>query len=422
MKKFLALLLLVVPQAACSQGMVSQIVGNAQDLATGNTRYECPMNGGNIAMDGDEVGISCVMPINAAISNLYACANASVAGSRAYTLMVNGVASTLTTTISGSTCAPGDTTHTVNVSAGDRVSMRQVTTGTVAAAVQQWGMKIVAANPNEAPLLSTHFPSTIAGGDTRFMAITGDRQPQSSAGDAESIIPTAGNIDKLYIKINTAILTSGLTVTLMKNGVATALTATVAANGTAANDTTDQVALVAGDRLSWRVASAGSNDTVTSVGARWNPTTNGEAIAVSSYKADFPQGVISYYNMGNTGADNGTTEANYLNLLTLAGTVKNLYVYNTGTVGAAAQTETVTFRKNSAGTALTCSIASGASTCNDTTHTSTITAQDFGDMQYNLSALTGNMHTIAGAVYMIPQSVPSFSIGGLCTTIFSLNQ
>jgi hypothetical protein len=57
----------------------------------------------------------------------------------------------------------------------------------------------------------------------------------------------------------------------------------------------------------------------------------------------------------------------------LAGTFKNLYASVNPPPGGA-QTDTFRLRVNGADTSVTCTISASATTCNDTTHTATITA------------------------------------------------
>lgn len=71
-------------------------------------------------------------------------------------------------------------------------------------------------------------------------------------------VPFTGVASKLYLQATTGPVTSGQTVTVMKNGVATALTASLAAAGTQGADTTHSFSVTAGDYLSVKVVGAAS--------------------------------------------------------------------------------------------------------------------------------------------------------------------
>ena len=84
---------------------------------------------------------------------------------------------------------------------------------------------------------------------------------QGTAGTSDIVrlrVPRAGVVKNLYVKQNTpSSSTDTLTYTLLLNGVATALTVTVAANVSTAQDVVNTVSAAAGDELSVRVTKSG---------------------------------------------------------------------------------------------------------------------------------------------------------------------
>lgn len=79
-----------------------------------------------------ETQLGNIMPLSGTLKNLWVdvFTNTLNAGNVVYTLMKNGVATTLTQTIThGVTSITGDTTNSVTVTAGDRISFRIVTGG-----------------------------------------------------------------------------------------------------------------------------------------------------------------------------------------------------------------------------------------------------------------------------------------------------
>jgi hypothetical protein len=74
-----------------------------------------------------------------------------------------------------------------------------------------------------------------------------------SAQRSELIVPFAGNIQKMYISHGTPTGADNLVYTVLKNNVATALTATVSSGASGGSDLVNTVAVVAGDALALRV-------------------------------------------------------------------------------------------------------------------------------------------------------------------------
>ena len=79
---------------------------------------------------------------------------------------------------------------------------------------------------------------------------------EAAAADTTEIyfrVPLAGKMSKLYVQATTAPGTSGQVITVRKEAADTALTATLAAAGTQAADTTHSFTVAAGDRIAVKV-------------------------------------------------------------------------------------------------------------------------------------------------------------------------
>jgi hypothetical protein len=121
----------------------NQVVLGKSNAAFTNANNYIPLSGtGGSGTSTTEVVETMVMPTAGTFSNLYAAVNAApgVGTSRIFTLYKNGVAQTITATISGTATTANDTTHTVSVVAGDTVSMNVNFTGVPASAFPQWGL------------------------------------------------------------------------------------------------------------------------------------------------------------------------------------------------------------------------------------------------------------------------------------------
>ena len=84
----------------------------------------------------------------------------------------------------------------------------------------------------------------------------------ATASESQSKIPVkAGTLRNLVISVDTALGGISVTYTIHVNGVATALTATLAAGATQALDTTHTVAVADGDSVSCETVSSGASST-----------------------------------------------------------------------------------------------------------------------------------------------------------------
>ena len=107
----------------------SNIVARSNGIAAGNTEY-LDSAASSAAIGDAEFAVS----VPGTLKNMYAnSSGAPGAGqSFAYTLFKNGVAQTLTCTISDPDTAANDTTNTVTVASGDKITIRCVTSATAA--------------------------------------------------------------------------------------------------------------------------------------------------------------------------------------------------------------------------------------------------------------------------------------------------
>lgn len=135
--------------------------------------------------------------------------------------------------------------------------------------------------------------STMAINLTRFMGAANVASALTNIGSY--VVPSAGAISGLYVSSDAnGFSLATTTVTLMKNNVATALTATLAAGVLSGNDTTHSISVVAGDSISMRVvtsnagtgtisqprASANFSTTTTVFSSQW--TTNAPNIGYTT--------------------------------------------------------------------------------------------------------------------------------------------
>lgn len=125
--------------------------GGAEKGVDSATNYFNPnqfRGGEGGATDGDpttETTHEIPIPISGTLQNLYTRVNGNVSdNTTTITVMHNGSASTLTVTHASSTNgAQNDTANTVAVSAGDRISIRVINTGTGDFRAFNWSVQII---------------------------------------------------------------------------------------------------------------------------------------------------------------------------------------------------------------------------------------------------------------------------------------
>lgn len=401
----LLLLLAAVPSIAYSQGMIGQISSTGPNSTTGATRYLGISAGGNVAWNATESTMFQIMPVTGTFSALRATlSGTSGTGSRAFTVRKNGADSALTTTITNAT-SNSDLSNSVSVSAGDTVDLKQVTSGTLNAVTTYWNLIFTAANANEYPLLHNPTGTMPAAGAVRYISLQGDAGYSTTEATRTSVIPTSGTLSKMYILLNST-LTGTFIVTVRVNGVDTALTTTVTAGNTTANNTSNTISVSPGDRVTVSVTNNdGSVLPRMAMGLKWSPTVNGEVIATYPMAGSQAASTTRYYpvmgaSIGPTGTEGSAQQ------ICSAATIKKLYIYNPTpffTDGEDGDTIVNTFRLNGSDSSITTTLNATEGAANDTAHTVTCSNGDLISMGSTASAGTGTVQVSAGLVMLVDQ-------------------
>lgn len=414
--KYILMLIVGLAQAealAAAGGMISQVNGTAGNVTTGLTRYLCPIASGSSGWFTVESQGSCIMPSAGTFSNFYvSLSGASGTGSRQFTLFVNGAdpGSSLDATITNGTAA-NDTTHTVTVAAGDTISIRQITSGTLNSTKVYWGYQFQAAvNTKEQPILYFSASGLQAGfNGVSFSPIQGDNLSSDETENGQTM-PTGGSLSKLRVSLSSSPSTNEI-ITIRKRGTGnTALTCTVSSGSTTCTDITHTLTVAAGEvyDIQWD----GTNDNngpIVKASMIFNPTTDGEMIALSNSTGARSQNA-SYFLSAEGG--NQSAAENAVQELFLPGTAKNFYAQTESNIGGAGQTDTYVLNAGGVAKAVTCQIASGASSCNDTTHTYSIAQSDLLSLKMTLSATTGSVTSYSGMVIAMNTATPTPSSSG----------
>ena len=235
--------------------------------STSTTNYGV-LTGGQAASNGwsaTESDMQIVVPTSGALSNLYNVVSAAPGSGKSwqYTLMVNGSATALQTTLSGTATTANNTANSVNVSAGDTISLRCVPSGTPTSSLPTFSMTFTPTVNGEsffgygsaaAPLAGTSYEQPLGLGNNAWTANEANRP----------MLFGPYTITKMYIKLNTAPGAGTSRVfTVRKAAANTALTATIADTATTAN-VASNVAFAQGNQLTLQSATGtGSPATAT---------------------------------------------------------------------------------------------------------------------------------------------------------------
>lgn len=219
------------------------------------------------------------------------------------------------------------------------------------------------------PLLVANSPSAgYSASAVRYFGIMGFGDATLASTDAYQVpVPAAGTFSKLYVRFPTALAAgTSYTVALMLNGSPTSLSAQVTDAGLVASDTSNTVAVVVGDLVSFRITPSGTpaSQTRMQVGVVFDATTSGESPIFSIGTTASTTGTV-YAPVGIRRAF-GTPENVRSTVVPTAGVLDNLYV-QLATAPGVGKSHVLTMMVNGVATSQACTISDNATTCNNTT-------------------------------------------------------
>lgn len=316
-----------------------------------------------------------------------------------FTVRKNGVDTSLSIVISGTNKTGSDTNtgHYFTVAPGDTVTISSTPASTPAAFVNHsWTLGFAGNNANES-LVMRGTSTQHAANTTSYYEVQSEGGGNATEVNRTSPMPTPGSLSGLYLvsDVDPGGVAQTIVVTLMVNGVASALTATINTGSTTANDVANSVTLAQNDTVSWRVASSAlAAASRLSISAKWAPTTDGESLGFAGRTASIAQN-STFYKNGRSAWDN---EVN-VQMKVLACVIKFLSVLAANI--ASGQTFTCSSRVNGGAGALTKAITGTASTGNDNTNSDTVAAGDLFNVKGVTSATSGTVSAGASWVYYI---------------------
>lgn len=309
--------------------------------------------------------------------------------SRIFTLYVNGAPSALTCTIANLATSCNDTTHEVDVVAGDRVCLK-MTLGVGYADIADGYISTMfeGSTAKESLILGSYWGPLDKTQITYPQAMGAMTYSTTTENDQRQVCPTSGKIKNLYVRLSADPGTApdAYRFTLRKNGASQTLTVTITANDTTGNDTTHEVTVAAGDILTLMVEPL--SEPSETPNAHWGMTfvadTDGESIVLGGSYDNLNNAATEYICLLCTNIQSWTaTEANHYSLGQSC-TLKKLYILLSAAPGGG-KSYTFTVRKPGNGQAdgnLTVTITgAGSTTGHDAAHTDVISDDDYVDLK-----------------------------------------
>ena len=348
--------------------LTQPIIGGSKDpLNPAAVEYQ-PLMGG-VAWWAAELNAYQTIPTAGDINDLNVRLSAAPGAGDSYTftLMVNGAPSALAVTISGAADTTGYESDPIAVVAGDRVSLRSEFVVAPAIVTASWSTTWTPTVVDET-INIVHATPVI--GNTIYTEIQGHSRQILVEAQVQAPMPTAGTFSDLYVYLSQTpgVGADAYSFTLRVNGADSTLTTTILQPAVDGNDTTNSVAVVAGDLVTIEVTPIAipANQPEIALGMVFTPTVSHQSLIMGGSSSIQPGvGATEYTFFCGSGTESwNAIEANRYSLNGVY-RMSDLYV-NLQAAPGGGQTYTVSIREAGADTGLTTTITGAATTGNDT--------------------------------------------------------
>ena len=323
-----------------------------------------------------------------------------------FTIMKNGSPTALTCSIGGDTDTEGeDTSHTVSVSAGNRLTLRSTSSGSPTARNATWCFGFSGDIAKESLFLGYCDAYKL---QSRFSGIAGLFVSSADEDNDYQRIPVAGKIKNLFVQMLQAPGTGAeaYKYTLRLNKVSTNLTATITGTDKTGNNTINEVAVTADDKVGLYIEPLNSPDksTVVFFGFTFVADTDGESCVLGGQVTSPSVNDVSFTSITSSGVAFVSDETTAFQL-TRPCLLKNLYVEVEGTPGGSSSWD-ITVRKNGVDTDLTVNIAGAAITGSNTSDSVLFDTFDYVNVEITPNNTPGTvLNGLNWGVVMVPASI-----------------
>ncbi len=257
----------------------------------------------------------------------------------AFTLMVDGVASTLTVTIADSAVSGSDLVNQVSISAGQFMTLRSIPSGTPADTGPKFTMVFTGTTAKESVIMAAGGPTlNSAANEFAPISIFSGFDHSTTELDRQQMCAGSGTIKNLYVKLSADPGTDpdAYRFTVRLNGVSQTLTTTITANDTTGNDTVNSFTVSPGDLLSVLVEplNTPSASPRCSISVTFVADTNGESLLLAGSDDDIHFSATEHFGIIGFPDDNwGVGEVTRRTILDTC-VLRDLYVELENSPGA----------------------------------------------------------------------------------------
>lgn len=326
----------------------------------------------------------------------------SAANDATVSVIVNGVASAMTLTITAGVTGWFETSATsLSIAANDLVCAEITRTDAGAIGIETLAIDNVTTNTAMLHIGSGNASTVTGGGTIRWIRPNGSSTVNTATTTVQSVAPCAMTITSLamYVSANTRLTNNNVRIDI--NGVSSGIVVTIPLGTTGWFSATGSAAVAAGDIITVRFANGASTGSITPRQLVWESvasTTGVNGIFMGRGSANFQSAFSPLYSAFAQQLEvvTGSVDANDRIILKGAGTIKNMYGYMFD--NSADGTVDYTTRKNGSSQSLAIAIPTLTDgTFSDTTDTVSFVNNDSLNLQVTRGG-TG-VHTAAAISY-----------------------
>jgi len=355
-----------------------------------------------------------VISTDGVLKNLYMKLTAAPGAGKQYefTVMLNGVATDLSVTVTDSDTTGNNTSDELVVTGGDKVELRCTPTGTPASTSATWSVMFSGDISAESLILGGGDGANVSN-ETRYAQISGGIGNWSTTEvDHTQIIPTSGTIKNFYVELQNSPdpgLSDGyrFTVRIGVASPASGLVVEITGDDVADSDLVNTISVSAGDRITVMCEPIGTpaNTARVFMGATFLADIDGESIVLGGSGRDITTGTTVYHHPSPwTNNTWSATESGRVQLGQLC-VITKLYVDLSAAPGSGGDQYTLTIRTGGAGSNVTVVITDAATTGNSSTLADSVADGELVSIQSVPAVTPATVNAYWGFVVYIPPPI-----------------
>ena len=318
------------------------------------------------------------------------------AGTQSFTfgMLLDDAPTTISTAVSEAATTSQDSDG-FSVTAGQKVSFQDIPANTPTVSIASWSWTWNPTTEDESIWLCGSSGTDTLGTTTQYLAMHAGGGIDTVAQEKQSLISTPGTFSKLYIELS-ADPGDGNTRTFAFGTVDCTVTGSAGGTNKTCNSGADTQAATAGQTYTLISTVTGTPAATTlCCGIVFDPTTTGEWMI--AFSKDTDQSAVSVHYQGISAGDesSSTTETDWYQLgqagtFPTPMTIEDIYVFLSAAPGVGLEDRGHTLRINGVGSALNCTAAEAATTCNEQAQAVSIANDNLLDTELDPTVGVGN--------------------------------